>query len=104
MQVYHLGLILVRVNSPPSSDLQEFRQRERLIEESVDVICGIALNICADYGCMMSGATTFFAGLHTKDQEKRNAILEILGRYKDFTGHPLGDFRDELHTHWANNG
>lgn len=92
------------MNGPPPSDLQEFRQRERLIEQSVDAICGIALNICTDYSCMISGGIAFFAGLHTKDPEKRNAILEILGRYKEFTGLPLGDLRDELHAHWANNG
>jgi hypothetical protein len=43
IQMYHFARIVVFVNQPFAGGIDAFRQRQRCLDESTDVICGIAM-------------------------------------------------------------
>lgn len=43
IQIFHFARIIVLINQPSLGGMGAFRQRQRFLEESVDVICGIAM-------------------------------------------------------------
>lgn len=42
MQTYQFSRIVVAINEPSMGGMEDMRQRQRLLDESVDTICGIA--------------------------------------------------------------
>ena len=44
IQNFHIGRILVLINQPSIGGIDEFRVRQRALDESVEIICGIALS------------------------------------------------------------
>lgn len=100
-QVYHFAQILLQTTRLPVGGFREVVMRERLINEAIETICGIALHLLDDSASIISAGCIFVAGLNTKHQARRRAILDLLGTHKERTGFPLNDFRDELHAHWA---
>lgn len=43
IQMFHFARIVVLINQPSMGGMQAFRQRQRLLDESVETICGIAM-------------------------------------------------------------
>lgn len=41
--MFHFGRIVVLINQPTRGGMSEFMRRQRLLDESVETICGIAL-------------------------------------------------------------
>ncbi|KAK6005244.1 hypothetical protein QM012_008023 [Aureobasidium pullulans] len=101
LQLYHFAKILLQICTPAAGGLKEYVTRERALNESVDVICGIALATEDDAAMVISTQCVFAAGLHTQDPIKRAAILEMLAHHQKRTGWPVHDLRIDLKSEWT---
>ncbi|KAG9715590.1 hypothetical protein KCU73_g15886, partial [Aureobasidium melanogenum] len=90
--------------TPAAGGLKEYVMRERALNESIDVICGIALATEDDAAMVISTQCVFAAGLHTQDPVKRTAILDMLAQHQNRTGWPVNDLRVDLESEWTKTG
>ncbi|KAI4729355.1 hypothetical protein E4T49_02798 [Aureobasidium sp. EXF-10728] len=104
LQLYHFAKILLQICTPASGGLKEYVARERALNESIDVICGIALATEDDAAMVISIQCIFAAGLHTQDPIKRAAILEMIAQSQGRTGWPVHDLRIDLEAEWTKTG
>lgn len=66
IQMYHFARIIVLINQPSKGGMDEFRHRQRVLDESVDTICGIAMmqqekdlpSACADFQALYAGTSS----------------------------------------------
>lgn len=61
IQMFHFGRIIVLINQPSVGGVLEYRQRQRLLDESVETICGIAM---AQQGKDLPSASVNFQALY----------------------------------------
>ncbi|KAH0388217.1 hypothetical protein KCU92_g1091, partial [Aureobasidium melanogenum] len=104
LQLYHFAKILLQICTPAAGGLKEYVMRERALNESIDVICGIALATEDDAAMVISTQCVFAAGLHTQDPVKRTAILDMLAQHQNRTGWPVNDLRVDLESEWTKTG
>jgi hypothetical protein len=101
LQLYHFAKILLQICTPAAGGLREYTTRERALQESIDMICGIALATEDDAALVISTQCIFAAGLHTRDPTKRVAILEMIFHHQHRTGWPVHDLRVDLEAEWT---
>ncbi|KAI5206606.1 hypothetical protein E4T38_03786 [Aureobasidium subglaciale] len=101
LQMYHFAKILLQICTPAAGGLKEYMARERALNESIDVICGIALATDDDAAIVISTQCIFAAGLHTQDPGKRVAVLGIIAQHQARTGWPVHDLRIDLEAEWS---
>lgn len=100
LQMYHLAKILLQICTPAAGGLKEYIARERALNESIDVICGIAMATADDAAIVVSTQCVFAAGLHTQDPARKTAILDLLAQHQSRTGWPVHDLRVDLEAEW----
>lgn len=119
MQTYHFSRIVVIINEPSPGGMEDMRHRQRLLDESVEAICGIAsthqgreipsamINLRALYVGMyfqsqqikcLSNIHT--AGLAAQDPVKQTGILQLMEKTLEITRFPPRSLLHDLTTHW----
>lgn len=59
MQVYHVSRILIYTNEPNSGSIESFIDRQKQIQGSIEIICGIGLTLIEDVSSMLSSQCLF---------------------------------------------
>jgi hypothetical protein len=119
IQTYHFSRIIVAINEPSPGGMDDMRHRQRLLDESVETICGIAstqqgrelpsamINVRALYAGKqsnsaetMSRTELYTAGLAAQDPVKQAGVLQLLERTLEVTKFPPKSILHDLTTHW----
>ncbi|KAI9370346.1 hypothetical protein BJX61DRAFT_544718 [Aspergillus egyptiacus] len=102
MQMYHFAKCVVLLNQPTMGGLQAYRQRERQLSESVQMVCGIA-NACQEHDsavAFVSVQTLFGVGQFVQSSEMRVELLRTLENMMRISKFPAKGLVDELQTVW----
>ncbi|KAF2027142.1 hypothetical protein EK21DRAFT_72633 [Setomelanomma holmii] len=102
IQTFHFAKIIVLINQPSMGGMDEFRVRQRFLDESVETICGIAMmhqskdlpSAFVDYQAL------YAAGLCVQDPNKQAAILQLLEKTLDITKYPPNSLLTDLTNYW----
>ncbi|KAJ4984346.1 hypothetical protein SVAN01_10187 [Stagonosporopsis vannaccii] len=102
IQTYHFSRIIVAINEPSLGGMDDMRNRRRLLDESVDTICGIA---STNQGreipsAMINVRALYAAGLAVRDPVKQAGILQLLERTLEVTKFPPKSLLQDLTRHW----
>ncbi|KAF1911231.1 hypothetical protein BDU57DRAFT_507624 [Ampelomyces quisqualis] len=102
MQTFHFARIIVLINQPSMGDINDFRVRQRFLDESVETICGIAI---MDRGGEVPSAFVNFqalyaAGLCVQTPAKRSVILQLLESTLDIIKFPPKTLLNDLTNYW----
>ncbi|PVI05562.1 hypothetical protein DM02DRAFT_516492 [Periconia macrospinosa] len=102
IQMFHFARTIVLMNQPSLGGILEYRQRQRLLDESVETVCGIAM---AHQGKDLPSAFVNFqalyaAGLSVQIPDRQAAILQLLGDTLDVTKFPPKTLLDDLVDYW----
>ncbi|RYN74827.1 hypothetical protein AA0117_g6725 [Alternaria alternata] len=102
VQTFHFARIIVLINQPSMGGVDEFRIRQRSLDESVDMICGIAM---AHQGreipsAMVNFKSIYAAGLCVQEPVKQTAILNLLDQTLDVTKFPPKTLLNDLTSYW----
>lgn len=120
IQTFHNARIIVLINQPSMGGMEDFRVRQRYLDDSVATICGIAMmhqdtdlvsahvSFQALYAGRLSLLTVFewsilihiIAGLCVQDPIKQTAILHLLEKTLNITKFPPKTLLDDLTKHW----
>lgn len=108
IQTFHCARIIVLINQPSMGGMDDFRGRQRSLDESVDTICGIAmmhLERQTQNGKDLPSAFVNFqalyvAGLCVQAPVKQTAIVHLLERTLDITKFPPKTLLSDLAVHW----
>ncbi|KAF2998554.1 hypothetical protein E8E13_005435 [Curvularia kusanoi] len=76
IQTYHFSRIIVAINEPSMGGMEDMRQRQRLLDGSVETICGIASAHQAKEipAAMINVRALYAAGLAARDPVKQASI------------------------------
>ncbi|KAH7074254.1 hypothetical protein FB567DRAFT_192498 [Paraphoma chrysanthemicola] len=102
IQTFHFARIIVLINQPSMGGMEDFRIRQRLLDDSVDTICGIAMmqqgqdlpSAFANYQAL------YAAGLCVQNPVKQTAILHLLEKTLDITRYPPKTLLTDLTNYW----
>ncbi|KAF1925966.1 uncharacterized protein M421DRAFT_68738 [Didymella exigua CBS 183.55] len=102
MQTYHVSRIIVAINEPSPGGMEDMRHRQRLLDESVDTVCGIAsTHQGREIPSAMSNVRALYtAGLAARDPVKQAGILQLLEETLEVTKFPPRSLVHDLTTHW----
>lgn len=119
LQTFHFARIIVLINQPSIGGMDDFRIRQRLLDDSVETICGIAtmhqgqdlpsafVNFQALYAgkriCYVLSTQlidVFAAGLCVQNPVKQDAILRLLEKTLDITKFPPKTLLNDLANYW----
>lgn len=101
LQAYHFAKILVTLHRPASAGFQGYLQTQRVLSQSVEVICGIAMEL-KDEGCQVSCSQSLFAaGLCTQDSRSRETIIALIEICGARSGWPMSNLIHDLRAEWA---
>ena len=64
MQVHHVSRILLCAHEPSLGGLESFVDRLRAIQESIDVVCGIGMELTEDASSMMASQCIFIGEIN----------------------------------------
>ncbi|CAO2647536.1 Nn.00g084580.m01.CDS01 [Neocucurbitaria sp. VM-36] len=102
VQTFHFARIVVLINQPSMGGMDDFRIRQRFLDESVEAICGIAM---MHLGKELSSSFADFqalyaAGLCVQNPIKQTAILHLLEKTLDITKFPPKVLLSDLSNYW----
>ncbi|KAJ4299294.1 hypothetical protein N0V90_004538 [Kalmusia sp. IMI 367209] len=102
IQMFHFARIIVLINQPSAGGMNAFRQRQRLLDESVETICGIALMHQGNDlpSAFVNYQALYAAGLCVQTPVKQNAIVQLLEKTLDITKFPPKTLIDDLAIYW----
>ncbi|KAH7381413.1 hypothetical protein DE146DRAFT_285460 [Phaeosphaeria sp. MPI-PUGE-AT-0046c] len=102
IQTFHFARIIVLINQPSMGGMDDFRVRQRFLDESVDTICGVAM---MPQGKDLPSAFVNFqalyaAGLCVQNPAKQAFILQLLESTLDITKFPPKTLLNDLANYW----
>ncbi|KAF1850129.1 uncharacterized protein K460DRAFT_350230 [Cucurbitaria berberidis CBS 394.84] len=102
IQTFHFARIIVLINQPSMGGMDDFRLRQRFLDDSVETVCGIAM---MHHGKDHQGAFADFkalyaAGLCVQNPAKQTAILHLLEKTLDITKFPPKTLLNDLANYW----
>ncbi|KAJ4407909.1 hypothetical protein N0V91_003574 [Didymella pomorum] len=102
IQTYHFSRIIVAINEPSPGGMDDMRHRQRLLDESVETICGIASTQQGRElpSAMINVRALYAAGLAAQDPVKQAGVLQLLERTLEVTKFPPKSILHDLTTHW----
>ncbi|KAL4891989.1 fungal-specific transcription factor domain-containing protein [Aspergillus ambiguus] len=103
IQFSNVSQILLLAHEPTLGGIDQYLQRQRMIERCVEYICGIAMTLKDDASSLMSSQALFIAGIFVQKQEARELILELLESCRGRTGWPVRSLGIELQELWSSN-
>lgn len=59
MQIHHVSRILVIAHEPTYGGMDDFISRQKTVQESINVVCGIGMTVIDDASSMMSSQCLF---------------------------------------------
>ncbi|KAJ4251492.1 hypothetical protein NW762_011479 [Fusarium torreyae] len=59
MQIHHVSRILVTAHEPHLGGLQDFLKRQKVIQENIEMVCGIGMTLTEDASSMLSSQCLF---------------------------------------------
>ncbi|EEU34005.1 uncharacterized protein NECHADRAFT_1963, partial [Fusarium vanettenii 77-13-4] len=102
IQMYHFAKAVVLLNQPTTGGLNAYRQRQKCLNESLHMVCGIA-NACREGEPAMAFVNVqaiFAVGQCVQMPEKQAELLEILGRMLEISKFPASGLVEELKSVW----
>ncbi|SPO05030.1 related to fructose-bisphosphate aldolase [Cephalotrichum gorgonifer] len=103
MQMYHFAKAIVLLNQPTTGGLSEYRQRQKRLSESVNMVCGIA-NAYRDKEsavAFVSVQAVFAVGLFVQVPAKQDGLLYTLEQMLKKSKFPAPGLVAELKQVWA---
>jgi hypothetical protein len=102
IQTFHFSRIIVAINEPSLGGMDDLRNRQRLLDESVEIICGIASTHQGREipSAMINVRALYAAGLAVQDPAKQAAVLHLLEKSLDVTKFPPQSLLQDLANHW----
>jgi len=102
IQTFHFSRIVVLLNQPSMGGMEDYRGRQKFLDESVDTICGIAMmNQDTDIpSAHVSFQALYVAGLCVQDPVKQGAILQLLEQTLETNKFPPKTLLDDLLKYW----
>lgn len=103
MQAYHSARILVFLNMPSPGGVQASRERQKLLDECVRNICGVAAAPNAlDPGlALCNSQALFIAGQSLSTSEHEKELLRLLRKALDVVKIPSRNLESELRQLWT---
>ncbi len=59
MQVHHVSQILIAAHEPSLGGIQDFMERQRTIQEGIEVVCGVGMTLTEDASSILSSQCLF---------------------------------------------
>ncbi|KAJ4333241.1 hypothetical protein N0V95_009475 [Ascochyta clinopodiicola] len=102
IQTFHFSRIIVTINEPSPGGMEDMRQRQRLLDDSVETICGIASTHQGKElpSAMINVRALYAAGLAVRDPVKQAAVVRLLDQTLDITKFPPKSLLEDLATYW----
>ncbi|KAF2117387.1 hypothetical protein BDV96DRAFT_24835 [Lophiotrema nucula] len=102
IQTFHFARIVTLINQPSMGGMNEFRHRQRYLDESVDTICGIAVmhqakDLLSSFVDVMS---VYAAGLCVQNPARQRAVLSLLEKCLNVSKFPPKTLLDDLTKYW----
>ncbi|KAK5677778.1 hypothetical protein LTS10_009661 [Elasticomyces elasticus] len=101
VQVHHFSRLLLLEHMPALEGLKELVRREASVQESVNVISGIASCTSEEAAMLVSTQCLYAAGTHVRDANKQHDVLEMIHSHQSKTGWPHYDIGAELRMRWG---
>lgn len=103
LQCYYAAKVLILLNRPSLGGVNAYRDRERLLNEAVSSICGLAQSPTAlDFpSTMIHFQALYVAGQCVHTAEHQAALFRILERILDAHNFPTRSVLDRLQSIWA---
>lgn len=121
IQTFHFARIIVLINQPSMGGMDDFRVRQRFLDESVETICGIAMmhqgkdlpSAFVNFQALYAGKLSLgvdevvrpftdhvAAGLCVQNPVKQTVILQLLEHTLDITKFPPKTLLNDLANYW----
>lgn len=102
LQAYSFALIIVTLYGAIPAGFNGFLKMQKTLSESVDTICGIAMEL-KDEGCQILSAQCLYgAGLCVQEPKRREKIIALIEACEARVGWaPMSKWRDDLRCEWA---
>ncbi|KAF5017327.1 hypothetical protein F66182_10756 [Fusarium sp. NRRL 66182] len=102
MQIHHVSLILINAHEPHLDGIQGFLRRQKAVQDSIAMVCGIGLTLTEDASSMLSSQCLFIAGVFMQSPKQRSCVLEMLNSCQQRCGWPTPSLGSELEEIWTN--
>ncbi|KAH6976162.1 hypothetical protein BKA56DRAFT_488860 [Ilyonectria sp. MPI-CAGE-AT-0026] len=102
MQIHHVSQILIYANEPCLGGLESFMKRQKTIQDSIEMVCGIGMTLTEDASSMLSSQCLFIAGMFMQNPRQRSCVLEMLDSCRVRCGWPTPSLGSELEQIWGN--
>ncbi|UPL02055.1 hypothetical protein LCI18_012989 [Fusarium solani-melongenae] len=102
MQMYHFARAVVLLNQPTTGGLNAYRQRQKCLNESLHMVCGIA-NACREgepATAFVNVQAIFAVGQCVQMPEKQAELLNTLDRMLEISKFPASGLVEELKSVW----
>ncbi|KAF9880475.1 zn 2cys6 transcription factor [Colletotrichum karsti] len=102
LQMYHFARSMVLLAQPSTGGLNVYRRRQRLLNESLRNVCGIA-EACQQSDCAMAFLNVqviFAVGQCAQNEEKQAALLRLLKQSVAASNFPSKGLTEELGRIW----
>lgn len=102
LQAYCFAQILITLYSPIPAGFSGYLKVQKTLAESVETICGIAMEL-KDEGCQILCAQCLYgAGLCVQGSDRRDKIISMMEQCEARVGWaPMSTWRDDLRREWA---
>ncbi|OAL44700.1 hypothetical protein IQ07DRAFT_521377, partial [Pyrenochaeta sp. DS3sAY3a] len=102
IQTFHFSRIIVLINQPSLGGMDDFRVRQRLLDESVETVCGIAMmHQGEDAGSTFIDVRALYAaGLCVQSPAKQNTVFHLLEKTLQLTNFPSKKLTIDLVNYW----
>ncbi|SPO06992.1 related to quinate transport protein [Cephalotrichum gorgonifer] len=102
MQIHYVSRILLCAHEPCLGGLESFMKRQKTIQDSIEMVCGIGMTLTEDASSMLSSQCLFIAGMFMQNPRQRSCVLEMLDSCRDRCGWPTPSLGSELVRIWDN--
>ncbi|EXA34898.1 hypothetical protein FOQG_13285 [Fusarium oxysporum f. sp. raphani 54005] len=102
VQLHHCSKILITAHEPHLDGIQGLLKRQKEIQESIKMVCGIGMTLTEDASSMLSSQCLFIAGMFMQNPRERECVLEMLDTCQKRCGWPKPSLRSELRQIWEN--
>jgi len=99
---FHFARTIVIINQPPIGGIGPSSERQRLLDQSVDTICGMTMMHQLKGMPLMTTdfQALYAAGLCTQNPDKKMRILRLLEKTVEMCNFPPRSMLDTLVSHW----
>ncbi|KAF5610621.1 quinate transport [Fusarium subglutinans] len=102
VQLHHCSRILITAHEPHLDGIQGLLKRQKDIQESIKMVCGIGMTLTEDASSMLSSQCLFIAGMFMQNLRERECVVEMLDTCQKRCGWPTPSLRSELEQIWKN--